>query len=183
MTPNQLQISNIVVTSNIKIPINLKKLAEKCPQNVKYKQTRLKAAVMRQSEPVKSSCLIFGNGKMVCTGTNSMDNVRFALNGFVRKIEEALEMSGLNAEEITIQNIVARYAVNHKINLYTFHSFFSEKCVYEPELFPGLSYKFCKGVSAQIFNSGKIVITGPKSFEQLNSVFNEIDRNIALVFE
>lgn len=180
-----LKIRNIVATANLNTNIDLKRLREKCNLQLNSKKSSklFNAAIMKQIDPVKSTCLVFANGKLVCTGADSVDKIKEALQSFLRKIEEALQIEQLELAEFKIQNIVSTYSFDHKINLYKFHSFYPTKCTYEPELFPGLSYKFEKGVSAQIFNSGKIVITGPKTFEQLSSVFNEIELAIAFVFE
>ena len=56
-----------------------------------------------------------------------------------------------------------------------------EDGIYEPEQFPGMIIKQ-KGPKATylVFSSGKIVIAGCKSLEELNqTVFNITDRNYA----
>ena len=185
MTTQNLQVRNIVATGNLKIRIDLNKLAANAPLCVQYNASRLNAAIMKITTPYKATCLIFGNGKLVCTGTNSVERASQAMDICARRFKMALGLwkMKMKVDEFKIQNIISTFSVGHKINLYKFHSYFARKCVYEPELFPGLSYKYCMGVSAQLFNSGKIVITGPKSFSKMNDVFNEIDRNIELVYE
>jgi transcription initiation factor TFIID TATA-box-binding protein len=185
MTTHELQIRNIVATGNLKMRIDLYKLATNAPLCVKYNASRLNAAIMKITTPNKATCLIFGNGKIVCTGTNAIDKAMRSMEICARRIKMALGLwkMKMKVDDFKIQNIISTFSVGHQINLYKFHSYFKNRCTFEPELFPGLSYKYCKGVSAQLFCSGKIVITGPKSFTQMNDVFNEIDRNIELVYE
>ena len=78
--------------------------------------------------------------------------------------------------EFKIQNIVASCDVGFKIALEKLsnseHNAFS---TYEPEIFSGLIYKMVDPkTTILIFVSGKIVITGGKSKNQVQKAFNKI---------
>jgi TATA-box binding protein (TBP) (component of TFIID and TFIIIB) len=46
--------------------------------------------------------------------------------------------------------------------------------IYEPDNFPGIIYKHNGRISCLIFASGKVVIAGVKSEDQLNNIADEI---------
>jgi transcription initiation factor TFIID TATA-box-binding protein len=48
--------------------------------------------------------------------------------------------------------------------------------IYEPDNFPGIIYKSNIGTSILIFASGRIVIAGAKSENQLNDAVKEINK-------
>jgi len=81
----------------------------------------------------------------------------------------------LRLQEFTIQNIVASCDVRFAIRLESLayqHNAFSS---YEPELFPGLIYRMMQPkVVLLIFVSGKIVLTGAKTREDINQAFENI---------
>ena len=76
-----------------------------------------------------------------------------------------------------IQNIVASNDVGFSIKLESlkeYHEKFS-RCHYEPELFPGLIYKMeVPRVVLLIFTSGKIVLAGAKSRQEIYKAYFNI---------
>jgi len=74
-----------------------------------------------------------------------------------------------------VQNIVGSADVKFPIRLEGLayqHGNFSS---YEPELFPGLIYRMVRPkVVLLIFVSGKVVLTGAKSVEDIQTAFNNI---------
>ena len=52
--------------------------------------------------------------------------------------------------------------------------------IYEPSNFPGIIYKHDGRISCLIFASGKVVIAGVKSEDQLGNVANEIAKILCL---
>jgi TATA-box binding protein (TBP) (component of TFIID and TFIIIB) len=85
--------------------------------------------------------------------------------------------------DFAIQNIVSTFNAGRKINLYKFHQKFRNKSLYEPEMFPGLSYKFAKGLSLQVFWSGKIVMTGAKNWQNVMDAYEEMKKNLKDLFD
>ena len=53
-------------------------------------------------------------------------------------------------------------------------------CLYEPQIFPGLIYHYYDDnilnakITFLVFSSGKVVITGAKTIEQMNKVFKKV---------
>lgn len=121
---------------------------------------------MRLREP-RATALVFASGKLVITGTKSSHNSSLA----TKKIAYILERVGFQPASFInfkVQNIVGTVDVGFPIRLEGVafaHPTFSS---YEPELFPGLIYRLVQPrVVLLIFVSGKVVITGAKTEEQL----------------
>ncbi len=79
---------------------------------------------------------------------------------------------------VNIENIVATVSVDQTIDLYAI-----ERSIptveYNPEQFPGLVYRLDQPkVTALIFKSGKMVVTGAKSTQQLITAVKKIVRNL-----
>ena len=66
-----------------------------------------------------------------------------------------------------VRNIVATLNIGKKLNLNSLVQNLS-KSIYEPDQFPGLIFRTPDSGTFLIFSSGKIVITGVKSEEELN---------------
>ena len=77
--------------------------------------------------------------------------------------------------EFTIQNMVASCSVMFPIRLEGLAARFDIFCNYEPEVFPGLVFRMRKPkLVLLIFVTGKIVLTGAKRVEEINSAFETI---------
>ena len=78
--------------------------------------------------------------------------------------------------EFKIQNMVASCSVNFKIKLeQLYHSDHRKYCDFNPETFPGLIYHLeIPKVCLLIFASGKIVLTGAKTREDIKEAFRII---------
>lgn len=145
-------------------------------RNVEYKPKRFAAAIMRIREP-KTTALIFGSGKMVCTGAKSEDDSRMAAHKYERQLRKIGNPS-VHLTDFTIQNIVGSHDVGFQIKLESLLNQSLEskiKCRYEPELFPGLIFRMNDPkVVLLIFASGKIVLTGAKRREQIFDAYDKI---------
>lgn len=77
--------------------------------------------------------------------------------------------------DFKVQNIVASADVGFAIRLESLSHKHAEFCQYEPEIFPGLIYRiYSPKVVVLIFVSGKIVLTGAKTREQIQEAYNSI---------
>jgi len=105
--------------------------------------------------------LIFGSGKMVCTGSKSERQAHKA----VMKVVDELNRNGiviLGKPEIQVQNIVASVGLGGYIDLEKV-TYSLKRTMYEPEQFPGLIYRMeDPKVVILIFTTGKLVCTGAK---------------------
>jgi transcription initiation factor TFIID TATA-box-binding protein len=130
-------VQNVVSTVNLAVKLDLKVIGLHA-RNAEYNPKRFAAVIMRIRDP-KTTALIFGSGKVVCTGARSEDESRLAARKFARIIQKL----GFDVKftEFKIQNIVGSVDVGFPIRLEGLQSSHTHFSSYEPELFPGLIYR------------------------------------------
>jgi len=154
-----INIENVVATATLHQNIDLDTIVRIFP-GVDYRPEQFPGLVYRLKKP-KTTSLIFGSGKMVCTGAKSE---RQARKGIMRVVDE-LKRNGiviLSKPEIQVQNIVASVGLGGYIDLEKL-TYSLKRTMYEPEQFPGLIYRMDDPkVVFLVFSSGKLVCTGGK---------------------
>lgn len=86
----EITIQNIVATSDLKKDINLNSIAITLGlENVEYEPEQFPGLVYRVREP-KSAALLFTTGKVVCTGTKNVEDIKIVLE----KIKTDLSNAG-----------------------------------------------------------------------------------------
>ncbi len=168
-----IKIENVVASTSISHKIDITAISKKL-DGVEYNPKRFPGMVYRTKEP-KMAALIFGSGKIVCTGAKTIDDLVLG----TRIIFEKLASLGIDTNgepNITVQNIVATANLNVVINLNSIAlGLGMENIEYEPEQFPGLVYRLEKPkVVLLIFGSGKMVITGCKKPEDAEAAVEHI---------
>ena len=154
-----ISIENVVASASLDQKIDLLAIM-KVFRNVEYRPKQFPGLVFRLKRP-KTATLIFGSGKMVCTGAKSEKMVKRAVNKVVRELKKN-GIIILGNPKIVIQNIVASANLHGKIDLETAADIM-ENVMYEPEQFPGLIYRMgVPKVVILLFASGKLVCTGAK---------------------
>ena len=98
----------------------------------------------------------------------------------MERVQERVEQKETEEPKptINIENIVATVSLDQPLDLYAI-----ERAIpsveYNPEQFPGLVYRLEEPrVTALIFKSGKMVVTGAKSTQQLIEAVKKIVRNL-----
>jgi transcription initiation factor TFIID TATA-box-binding protein len=174
-----VKIQNVVASATLDQKINLLDIM-KIFRNVEYRPKQFPGLVFRLKKP-KTATLIFGSGKMVCTGAKSEKQARSA----VMKVVRELKTNGiiiLGKPKIVIQNMVASANLHGKIDLETAVDIL-DNVMYEPEQFPGAIYRMKEPkVVMLLFASGKLVITGAKREEQVHEAAEKI-RAILIDFD
>ena len=172
-------IENIVCTANLNCSLNLREIALQA-KNAEYNPKRFSALITKIREP-KSTCLIFSSGKIVCLGTKNEENSKKAC----RKFAKIIKSLGYNAtfKDYKIQNVVGSADVKFQISLMKLYCYLLKNTsiknktlvAYEPEQFPGLIYSMIEpNIVVLIFVSGKIVLTGGKSRNDIYEGFKKI---------
>ncbi|SOV19058.1 transcription initiation TFIID-like, putative [Plasmodium sp. gorilla clade G2] len=148
---------------------------------------------------------IFSNGKIICTGNNSIEACKVAMKKIEKKLKQ-LNFKNIKLKKITITNILAVYNVGFSIVLPLFAQYY-KSVDYDPNVFPACkvkialmnddnksndnnehndnNYAWCNAkntidkdkskvdiVSASIFSTGNITLTGGKSYENLQKCIN-----------
>lgn len=168
-----IKIENIVASTPIGHEIDLIPLVHVL-EGVEYNPKRFPGLIYRSKDP-KMAALIFGSGKIICTGAKSIANLECG----ARKVFGELASAGVDTEaepDITVQNIVATADLKTVLNLSSIAiNLGMENIEYEPEIFPGLVYRIDQPkVVLLIFGSGKIVITGGKKPEDTEAAVEHI---------
>ncbi|MEM0154096.1 MAG: TATA-box-binding protein [Ignisphaera sp.] len=159
-----VKVENIVATVSIEQNIDLDYLDKVLP-NVEYDPDQFPGLVLRLDNP-KVTALVFRSGRMVVTGAKSTPDLIKAVKKIVRMLIK-YDVPITSKPRIQIQNIVASANLGAEIMLEKV-AFLLENTMYEPEQFPGLIYRLTDPhVVLLIFSSGKMVITGAKSEDEV----------------
>ncbi len=167
----QVKIQNVVASVVLNQTFDLFSIVKAFP-HVEYRPEQFPGLCFRLKKP-KTATLIFSSGKMVCTGAKSVKLARKA----VHKVVKELKSNGivvLGKPEITIQNIVSSADLGGEIDLEK-AVYVLNRIMYEPEQFPGAVYRMNDPkVVVLIFSTGKLVITGAKSEEDVPRAANKL---------
>lgn len=174
----ELEIVNIVVSSDLKHDVPLEKMAATL-SNTEYNPEQFPGLVLRIKEP-KTSALIFSSGKIVCTGARNMEQVDEAIQKIIKSLEK-INIKITIKPEVTIQNMVASGSVGMDLNLNKL-TIKLDNTEYEPEQFPGLVYKLNEAKATfLLFSNGKIVCTGTKSEAEAKAALEMLKVNLKKV--
>ena len=86
-----IEIENITATSHANTTLDLQKLAGSM-QSAEYDPIKLPGLVYRTSDP-DVSFLILGNGKIICSGARSIDEIQRALRKLMAELKKAGAMA------------------------------------------------------------------------------------------
>jgi transcription initiation factor TFIID TATA-box-binding protein len=161
MRDYKIKIENVVASTQIGENIDLNKISKEV-KDAEYKPKQFPGLVLRTKEP-KAAALIFRSGKVVCTGSKSVEDANKAVRQVVKIISQ-LGIPVILEPEVRVQNIVASADLGADLNLNAIAIGLGlENIEYEPEQFPGLVYRLDEPrVVVLIFGSGKMVVTGGK---------------------
>jgi len=143
-----------------------------------YEPEKFRGVIYKIRKPgIRTSVLLFGSGKMVCTGAKVEDEI----HGTVEHIKKTLEENNIEVlakPDVKIQNIVATTDLGGTLNLTSIAiSLGLERTEYEPEQFPGLVYRMTNPKLVMLFfGSGKVVCTGGKNI-------GDIEKGVEKVYE
>jgi len=168
-----VKIENVAASATLKHGIDLRSVARAFPK-MKYRPGQFPGFVFRLKKP-RTAILIFGSGKMVCTGAKSAGEARKALRNVVRRLKNG-GIVILGRLSIKIQNTVASANLVGTIDLVRLYECQrrDDSMMYEPEQFPALIYRMKEPKAVVlIFSSGKLVCTGAKKEED---VYQAVDR-------
>jgi transcription initiation factor TFIID TATA-box-binding protein len=161
-----IDIVNVVASTKLAEAFDLPKI-ETDLEGAVYNKKKFPGLVYRVKTP-KAAFLIFTSGKIVCTGSKNIEDVRTVIITLAKRLK-SIGFEMIDTEpEIHIQNIVASADLKTDLNLNAVALGLGlENIEYEPEQFPGLVYRIKEPkVVVLIFSSGKLVITGGKSPEE-----------------
>ena len=127
-----------------------------------------------------STCLLFQNGAVTIVGVKSLLEAAKIPNYLLCLFPNTHLIEQENGELLRICNIVASADFGSRVSLTDLYE--SEKphslITFTPETFPGLKITLRKALVAIVFHSGKIIITGAKTMEDIQFAENKIMQKI-----
>ena len=170
-----IRIENIVASAALGVEVPLEQIVSKL-EGMEYEPEQFPGLVYRLQKP-KAAALIFGSGKIVCTGARSIDDV----NEVIKKVTKIIRQTGTRVPsgyKVQVENIVASAKLDANLNLDKI-AFNLENSEYEPEQFPGLVYRMTDPkVAFLLFGSGKIVCTGGRTIKDVNIAVEKVYKKL-----
>lgn len=114
---------------------------------------------------------------------NNPDELRKANDAFLETISDMGIIDDSESIDFKVVNVVANHdlGIDGYIDLNKLHlSIYEGRTEYEPEQFPAVIYYDDVGYTVLIYNSGKIVISGAKSPEQLDDAVEFISGKLEI---
>jgi transcription initiation factor TFIID TATA-box-binding protein len=174
-----IKVENVVATAALKHKIDLNALVKAFPE-AEYRPKQFPGVVFRLKKP-KTAALIFGSGKMVCTGARSAKEAGKALRKIVRTLKDGgIIITG--KLDVKVVNIVASVNLGGPVDILELFESARDmrgRIIYEPEQFPGLIYRMTDPRAVfLIFSSGKVVCTGAKTEEDVHRSVNKLHNQL-----
>ncbi|AOV95251.1 transcription factor [Nanohaloarchaea archaeon SG9] len=172
---DEIEIQNVVASATFNQRLPLDRIAIYL-KNTEYEPEQFPGLVYRLEDP-KAAALLFGSGKVVCTGTKSPEQAKEATHKIIDELREA-DVEIDVKPEVTVQNIVASSQLPGTLNLNRI-AFELVGTEYEPEQFPGLVYRLEEPeVVFLLFSSGNLVCTGGKTYEDVKEGISVLEENL-----
>ncbi len=175
-----VKVENIVAFASLGVKIPLIKIASKL-EEAEYAPESFPGVVYRIKDP-RAATLIFSSGKIVCTGSKSIERAKEAVHKVVDDIRK-LKIRMPKKFKINIENIVASTQIEakKKLNLEEI-SFALENVEYEPEQFPGMVYRISEPrVAFLLFGSGRIICTGARKLDDIHTALEKLRERLESV--
>src|SRR3989304_3863191 len=172
-----INIQNVVASATLNQKVDLNVVANSYPE-AEYRPDLFPGLVFRLKRP-KTATLIFGSGKMICTGAKSGKESRRAIMTVVKELKKE-GIIIISKPDFKVVNIVASASLGGKVDLEKTVTTL-RKTMYEPEQFPGLIYRMDEPkVVMLVFASGSLVCTGAK---QEQDVYDSVHKLHAILEE
>lgn len=167
----EIKISNVVCTADLKQPVNLDAF-----KNKKFLSANLRLynCGYVKTDTMIGRVTVFASGKLISVGTKSPEQAEEELEIAVGILKKYRLIKSCKIEP-KVRNIVSSTDLGNKVSQISLARRLP-RSMYEPEQFPGLIYRIHDNVVSLIFASGKVIIVGAKSVEQLNNAYFEMKR-------
>ena len=176
-------VHNIVATSQIgsagqaQEPLDLNQIHEMLPFSF-YDQHKFAAITVRLHQP-DCTTLLFSSGKLVVTGCRTWYECVYASLFIAQLLSECLPGRVFQLFACDVQNMVAHVEIpvgpGGALDLHGMYSQLALNCTYQRKMFPGLIYRpEASPVVLLCFFSGKVVITGGKTMDDVFSGWNRL---------
>ena len=165
-----LKIQNLVITCNLNCELDMEYLKTTL-DNYNYNKYRFNGGILKLNDP-KCTFLLFRTGKIVCLACKNMQDVQISLD----KLKQLLIGYKIEITHLKVVNVVGSFNFGRRINIPNFCKM-TKNATYEPEIYPAAIYESQIGKSL-IFHTGKIIITGCKSVNMCQHLYNDIKNKL-----
>jgi len=154
-------IVNLVASSNLNATLDLYNLAISI-SNIEYEPEQFPGAILKLKEP-KVSMLLFKNGKVICSGASSEEQIAQAIRKASKLIHEIQkEVKVQRTVKYNVVNLVATANLNQNLDLFEI-AMDLDNVEYEPEQFPGAILRIAEPkLTLLLFKNGKMICAGAK---------------------
>jgi len=162
----------LVATAQINQFVDLEKLIG--VEGFHYDPAVYRCAYLKDGN-TRGKISVFSSGKMICVGAKSLEDAERNLEYASRRLAE-LGLVGRTKIVVRLQNIVAIGEIGRPIDIERLAGL--PNVLYEPEQFPGAIChpEELEGASILVFASGKVVFTGLKSHQLLDSARHVLEK-------
>ena len=174
-TVQKPRIRNVVCTANLGQQINVTKLAS-VPCGIYDEAIYSGRCGYVKTPEMDGRVTVFPSGKMISVGGRSIEKAIEQLNHAKFYLVENKIAATDTVIVPAVRNIVATVEIGRGMPIDTLSAKIPGS-IYDPETFPGMIIKGVNSCSFLVFASGKIVIAGAGSSDELNtSSFDMIQR-------
>ena len=161
-------IVNLVASANLNATLDLYNLAITVP-NIEYEPEQFPGAILKLKEP-KVSMLLFKNGKVICSGASSEEEISLAIFKASKLIHEIQKSVKIQKDaEYNVVNLVATANLNTTLDLFK-TAMTLDNVEYEPEQFPGAILRIHDPkLTLLLFKNGKLICAGAKKETDLQA--------------
>jgi len=161
----KFRIENVVMSAALEDPVDIDIFSGK--KEVESVRSG-SSCVYRISDSV--TVQIFRSGSVICTGARSTEQS-------VSSIKECMKALGIGAAVTSteVRDIMVSTDLNRDLDLEDLYVKFGNTAEYNPEWFPGLIVGLEEfGIKAIFYSSGKVVLSGARSMEQVYRCMDEV---------
>ncbi|MHA7648075.1 TBP family protein [Nitrosopumilus sp. S4] len=170
---SDIEISNTVCTADLKQEVDISSFNE---YEFLNSNLDLYSCGYIKDGTMIGKVIVFGNGKLISIGTKSPDQSKKELER-ASHILQKYKLTKYTKIKSNIRNIVARFDLKRKLPIEKLARTIP-KSLYEPEQFPALIFRIHGNCTIMLFSSGKGIITGTKSIDEINTTFFEVNQKI-----
>ncbi len=165
------EVVNVVATADLQQRVSLTDISH-LPHTLHDQEIYGGRVAYLKTPEMHGKVTIFPSGKLISVGTRSSQQAEedIQTTGQLLLADNLIEPVELT---ITVRNLVAVLTLPETVDLENFAS--ENNVIYEPEQFPGAIIKTTQPKATHlVFSSGKIVISGTRSIQELHEATNWI---------
>ena len=157
-------ITNVVYSAHLSTSFDLRQLCHQL-NNARYQPQRFPGLLWHHRK-IGGNCTIFSNGIINCNGKAlSLQEGKQRLRRYARKLQKLGYC--IHLKDVKLITASACHTLSGPLDLICLAS--ERNVNYEPELFSCLNFK-TEGINFGCFHTGKVIVTGVKSLEQIHDV-------------